>query len=56
MKKYEKPTLTRVELRADESLMAGSGFSAYQYGDATTDTDGVTPITIYRLANTDIIS
>ena len=55
MKKYEKPTLTRVELRADESLMAGSGFSAYKYDDAT-DTDGVTPITIYRLANTDIVS
>ena len=53
MKKYEKPTLTRVELRADESLMAGSGFSAYEEG---TDTEGVTPITIYRLANTDIVS
>ena len=46
-------TLTRVELRADESLMAGSGFSA-NYVD--TETEGVTPITIYRLANTDINS
>ena len=53
MKKYEKPTLTRVELRADESLMAGSGFFAKYAG---TETDDVTPITIYRLANTDIIS
>ena len=57
MKKYEKPTLTKIEFRVDESLMEGSQFQFYSYAvDSDTSTGLETPVTVYRLANINITS
>ena len=57
MKTYQKPTLTKIEFRVDESLMEGSQFQFYSYPvESDTSTDPATPVTVYRLANTNITS
>ena len=56
MKKYEKPTLTKIEFRVDESLMEGSQFQFYSYAVDSDTSDPATPVTVYRLANINITS
>ena len=57
MKTYQKPTLTKIEFRVDESLMEGSQFQFYNYTvENDTSTNPATPVTVYRLANTNITS
>ena len=56
MKKYEKPTLTKIEFRVDESLMEGSQFQFYSYAVENDTSNPATPVTVYRLANTNITS
>ena len=57
MKTYQKPTLTKIEFRVDESLMEGSQFQFYNYTVGSDDsTDPATPVTVYRLANINITS
>ena len=57
MKTYQKPTLTKIEFRVDESLMEGSQFQFYSYAvENNTSTGLETPVTVYRLANTNITS
>ena len=56
MKTYQKPTLTKIEFRVDASLMEGSQFQFYSYAVENDTSDPTTPVTVYRLANTNITS
>ena len=58
MKTYQKPTLTKIEFRVDESLMEGSQFQFYSYPVESDDSTNpaTPPVTVYRLANTNITS